>query len=281
MISKPFTEDQALGMMVGLAVGDAVGTTLEFKPRGSFEPITDMVGGGPFNLRPGQWTDDTSMAMCLAQMLRSANGWDAEDAMKRFVNWRDYGYLSSTRECFDIGNQTSQALDRYLATGNPYAGPVEDEKSGNGGIMRLAPVVLAYGASKESAMAVAQLQSRLTHASPLCQRAAANMAQFMVTGDQSLLPRPDAPPEEASGYVVHTLHAAFWALTQGDTFRDVVLAGVNLGGDADTVGAVVGQLAGRIYGYRGIPEDWRARLHDHDKIKTAAEDLYVLRPIDL
>ncbi|MFN3208297.1 MAG: ADP-ribosylglycohydrolase family protein [Roseovarius sp.] len=279
MMQKAFTEDAALGMLVGLAVGDAVGTTLEFRPRGSFAPITDMVGGGPFNLEPGKWTDDTSMAMCLAQMLRSANGWDPEDAMKRFVNWRDNGYLSSTRVCFDIGTQTDAALTRFQQTGNPYAGSVEDDHSGNGG--SLAPVVIAYGASKESAMAVARLQSRLTHASPLCQRAAANMAEFLVTGDIGLLPRPDAPPEEASGYVVHTLHAAFWALTQGDTFRDVVLAGVNLGGDADTVGAVIGQFAGRLYGYEGIPQAWRDRLYDHDKIRTAAEDLYALRPIDL
>jgi ADP-ribosyl-[dinitrogen reductase] hydrolase len=214
-------------------------------------------------------------------MLRSANGWDAEDAMKRFINWRDHGYLSSTRVCFGMGTQTAEALRRFESNGFPYAGSVENDQSGNGGIMRLAPVVLAYGASKDSAMAVAQLQSRLTHASPLCQRAAANVAQFMVTGDLSLLPKPDAPPEESSGYVVHTLHAAFWALSQGKTFRDAVLAGVNLGGDADTVGAVVGQLAGRIHGYSGIPEDWRARLHDHDKIKTAAEDLYALRPIDV
>ncbi len=267
-------------MLIGLAVGDALGTTLEFTTRGEFEPITDMVGGGPFNLKPGQWTDDTSMAMCLAQMLRSANGWDAEDAMKRFINWRDHGYLSSTRVCFDIGMQTADALRHFEQTGNPYAGPVENEKSGNGGIMRLAPVVLAYGAVKESAMAVAQLQSRLTHASPLCQKAAANMAQFMVTGDQTLLPHPDDPPEEATGYVMHTLHAAFWALTQGETFRDVLLAAVNLGGDADTVGAVAGQLAGRIYGYSGIPENWREMLYDHMKIRTAADDLYAMRPID-
>ncbi|WP_338550973.1 ADP-ribosylglycohydrolase family protein [Roseovarius phycicola] len=280
MITKPFTEDQARGMLIGLAVGDALGTTLEFTTRGEFDPLTDMVGGGPFNLKPGQWTDDTSMAMCLAQMLRSANGWDAEDAMKRFINWRDHGYLSSTRVCFDIGNQTAEALRRYEETGNPYAGPVDEAQSGNGGIMRLAPVVLAYGAVKESAMAVAQLQSRLTHGSQLCQRAAANMAQFMVTGDQSLLPRPKDPPDVASGYVVHTLHAAFWALTQGETFRDVLLAAVNLGGDADTVGAVTGQLAGRIYGYSGIPQGWRNKIYDHDKIRTAADDLYALRPID-
>lgn len=280
-MQKPFTEDQAHGMLIGLAVGDALGTSVEALPRGSFEPVTGIAGGGPFDLKPGQWTDDTSMAMCLAQMLRSANGWDAEDAMKRFLNWRNHGYLSSTRVCFGMGRQTAEALERFVKTGNPYAGASEPEKSGNGGIMRLAPVVLAYGARVESAQAVAQLQSRLTHASPLCQRAAANLAQFMVTGEQGLLPRPNEPPEEVTGYVVHTLHAAYWALTQGDTFRDVLLAAVNLGGDADTVGAVTGQLAGRIYGYAGIPEEWRAVLHDHDKILVAADDLYAMRPIDV
>lgn len=281
MQKKPFTLDQARGMLVGLAVGDALGTTLEFVPRDRVRPIDDIVGGGPFGLKPGQWTDDTSMALCLAQMLRSANGWDAEDAMRRFVNWRDFGYLSSTGTCFDIGTQTSAALDRFLADGNPYAGPTDEAQSGNGGIMRLAPVVLAYGARVESAQAVAQLQSRLTHASPLCQRIAANMAQFMTSGDVSILPRPDDPPEEASGYVMHTIHAAYWALTQGDTFRDVLLAAVNLGGDADTVGAVTGQLAGRIYGYEGIPQAWRDVLWDHDRLISAADDLYALRPIDV
>ena len=107
------------------------------------------------------------------------------------------------------------------------------------------------------------------------------MARFMVTGDTGFLPRPDGPPDVASGYVVDTLHAAFWALTQGDNFRDVLLAAVNLGGDADTVGAVAGQLAGRLYGYAGIPAEWRRVLYDHDKILTAADDLYVLRPIDV
>ena len=280
-MQKPFTQDQARGMLIGLAVGDALGTTLEFVPRESVRPINDIVGGGPFGLKPGQWTDDTSMALGLAQMLRSAGGWDAEDAMRRFVNWRDFGYLSSTGTCFDIGIQTSAALDRFLATGNPYSGPTDEAQSGNGGIMRLAPVVLAYGARIEAAQAVAQLQSRLTHASPLCQRIAANMAQFMTIGDATILPRPDDPPEDASGYVMHTIHAAYWALTQGDTFRDVLLAAVNLGGDADTVGAVTGQLAGRIYGYEGIPQGWRDILWDHDKLLSAADDLYALRPIDI
>lgn len=273
---KPFTRDQARGMLVGLAVGDALGTTLEFLPRGSFEPIDDMVGGGPFQLKAGQWTDDTSMALCLGHSVLQAKAWDAADAMRRFVNWRDHGYMSSTGECFDIGNQTSVALDRFLATGDPYAGPTDDSRSGNGGIMRLAPMVLAFGSSRAGAQRAAVASSDLTHASPMCRDAAARMADFLVSGDAAALPHPKDPPREASGFVRHTEEAAFWALAQGGGFRDIVLRAVNLGGDADTVGAVVGQLAGRVHGHSGIPQDWCARLQDHDAILGLADALYDL-----
>lgn len=238
-----------------------------------------MAGGGPYGLAPGQWGPATSMAMCLAQMLRSANGWDAEDAMKRLVNWRDHGYLSSTRACFGMDAETARALQTFEATGNPYGGP--REATGNAGIVRLAPVVLAYGADKDAAMAVAQLQSRLTHAAPAGMRGAANLAQVMLTGNQALLPKPDVPPDGTGDDVLETLHAAFWALGQGETFAEALQAAVSLGGGADRVGAVTGQLAGRLHGLAGIPEDWRAVLHDHEKILTAAEDLYAMRPIDV
>ena len=119
-----FTLDQAQGMLLGLAVGDAVGTTVEFKARGTFPPVTDMVGGGPFHLQPGEWTDDTSMALCLADSLIAKRGWDPGDCMNRFVDWRDGGVNSVTGSCFDIGNTTSNALDRYLRDGDAYAGSI-------------------------------------------------------------------------------------------------------------------------------------------------------------
>jgi ADP-ribosyl-[dinitrogen reductase] hydrolase len=175
---------------------------------------------------------------------------------------------------------TAAALHRFQQTGTFYGDPAQDTDRGSDGLVRLAPVVLAYGGARESAIAVAQLQSRLTHASPVCQRAAANLAQVMVTGDAALCPRPDAPPEPVTDTVVDVLHAAFWALTQGQSFGDVLQAGVQLGGAACAVGSVTGQLAGRIYGYDAIPQNWRRALLEHDKILTAAQDLYVLRPID-
>lgn len=136
--------DKYKGALLGLAIGDALGTTLEFTQPGSFEPLTDMIGGGPFGLAPGQWTDDTSMALCLADSLLHCNGFDAADQMKRYVLWYREGYRSSTGTCFDIGNATRQALHRFEQTQDPYSGSTDIYTAGNGSIMRLAPVPLFY-----------------------------------------------------------------------------------------------------------------------------------------
>lgn len=275
---KPFDLDAARGMLIGLAVGDAVGTTVEFSPRGTFAPVMDMVGGGPFALAAGQWTDDTSMAMCLADSLLDCGGWDAADCMHRFVNWRDFGANSVTGTCFDIGLQTSAALDRFLHSGDPYAGPVDDAQSGNGGIMRLAPVVLAYGADAGVAREHARAQSRTTHGSESCLKAAAEMTDMLLFGESAHWPKPPNPPAVASGYVVHSMQAALWALGVSTDFEGAILAAVNLGGDADTVGAITGQLAGRKYGYSGIPKAWRDRLAWHNHILAKADALWQLTP---
>jgi ADP-ribosyl-[dinitrogen reductase] hydrolase len=133
------------GCLLGLAVGDALGTTLEFKPPGTFTPITDMLGGGPFNLKPGQWTDDTSLALCLAESLIECRGFNPKDQMERYVRWWKEGHLSSTGECFDIGNTTRTALSAFLKTGNPISGPTDAYSAGNGSLMRLAPARLRNG----------------------------------------------------------------------------------------------------------------------------------------
>ena len=155
------------GALLGLAAGDAVGTTLEFKPRGSFEPLTDMVGGGPFDLEPGQWTDDTSMALCLAESLIRCDAFDPQDQMNRYANWYQHGYWSSTGTCFDIGVATRGAIHTYLVTGEPLAGNTDPDSAGNGSIMRLAPVVLRF-ARKPELQAMAVLSSRTTHAAGEC-----------------------------------------------------------------------------------------------------------------
>ncbi|HMQ28119.1 MAG TPA: ADP-ribosylglycohydrolase family protein, partial [Acidimicrobiales bacterium] len=128
------SEDRAVGALLGLACGDAVGTTLEFRAPGTFEPITDLVGGGPFSLRPGEWTDDTSMALCLAESLVDRGGMDLADQLRRYDRWHREGYLSSNGRCFDIGITTRGALDRFRRTGEAIDPTPDQEAAANGSL---------------------------------------------------------------------------------------------------------------------------------------------------
>ena len=145
------TRERFRGALLGLAVGDAVGTTVEFSPPGTFEPVRDMVGGGPFSLPPGAWTDDTSMALCLAESLVERRTFDPVDQLERYDRWYREGYWSSTGRCFDIGNATRAALERFERTREPYPGDAAPDAAGNGPLMKLAPVVLAYASRPDEA----------------------------------------------------------------------------------------------------------------------------------
>ncbi len=123
--------DRYRGALLGLAVGDALGTALEFSRPGP-HGLTEMTGGGPFGLRPGQWTDDTSMALCLGYSLVERGGFDAADQMARYLRWWREGVLSSTGRCFDIGNTTAAALRRFEEHGDPWAGSTDPRCAGNG-----------------------------------------------------------------------------------------------------------------------------------------------------
>lgn len=290
------TTDRALGCLLGLAVGDAVGTTLEFAPRDSRPPLTDMVGGGPFGLRPGEWTDDTSMALCLADSLIAQNGLDQRDLMERFVRWWHHGENSHNGRCFDIGITTREALHRFLETGDPVAGSVDPMKAGNGSIMRLAPVALRWAESREQAIAAARAQSVTTHAAPAAVEACALLAEILTeaiaTGDKAAVLRARTAGEpsieavgagswrgkerreiRSSGYVVHTLEAALWCVDRSDEFAQAVLLATNLGEDADTVAAVTGQIAGALWGLTAIPRDWLARLAWRERLENTAARL--------
>jgi len=159
----PDMRDRIRGALLGLAVGDAIGTTVEFRAPGSFRPVEDMIGGGPFHLSPGQWTDDTSMALCLAESLIECRGFNARDQMCRYVRWRDQGHLSSTGSRFDIGNTVAAALHTFEATGEPFSGPTAELTAGNGSLMRLAPIPMFYFGRDEDAVALAAESSRTTH----------------------------------------------------------------------------------------------------------------------
>ena len=296
--------DRHRGCLLGLAAGDALGTTVEFKQRGSFAPLDDMIGGGPFRLQPGQWTDDTSMALCLAESIVEV-GWDPGDQMRRYVRWYREGHLSSTDRCFDIGNITRDALHRFEETGNPFAGPTGERSAGNGSLMRLAPVPMRFALDPEVAGTRAAESSRTTHGAAVAVDACRVLCRMLVDAlagvpkDELLAPgRYEAETVEisaiaegsfhslgaddlsASGYVVHTLEAALWALATTDDFRSGALRAVNLGNDSDTTGAVYGQLGGAIYGAQAIPVTWREQLTLHDTIVNLADRLHGLAGSD-
>ena len=162
------TIDRYRGSLLGLAAGDALGTTLEFHPPGSFQPVSDMVGGGPFRLKPGQWTDDTSMALCLAESLIDRRGFDPVDQLKRYCDWFRNGHLSSTGDCFDIGNTTRAALIRFESTGEDFCGSTSPSRAGNGSIMRLAPVPLFFAGDPQIAIEKSGESSCTTHGAVEC-----------------------------------------------------------------------------------------------------------------
>jgi ADP-ribosyl-[dinitrogen reductase] hydrolase len=287
------------GCLLGLAVGDAVGTTVEFKPRGTFTPLTDMAGGGPYRLLPGQWTDDTSMALCLAASLIASDGFDAKDQVQRYLRWRDQGYMSSNGVCFDIGNTVSDALSRFESSGDPFAGSDHPRSAGNGCIMRLAPVPMFYSADREQAVHFAAESSRTTHGAAECLAACRLLASMlceafdggtkesiMLNHDMLGLTEPkvvsiaeggyiDKPASEicGSGYVVECLEAALWCFHHSDSYEEAVLMAANLGDDADTTAAVCGQLAGAYYGIGGIPSRWLQKLAGRSMIEQMARGL--------
>jgi ADP-ribosyl-[dinitrogen reductase] hydrolase len=287
------------GCLLGLAVGDAVGTTLEFRQRGTFEPLTDMVGGGPFALLPGQWTDDTSMALCLAASLVERGGFDADDQMRRYCLWAEDGYLSSTGVCFDIGSTVASALRRYRRDGAPYAGSADPNAAGNGCIMRLAPIPMFFFPDLDAAERFAGDSSRTTHGAEECIDACRLFARItcrallgepkdgVLLGDAEAfvageriaaiargMYRSKAESDiRGSGYVVQSLEAALWAFSRTDSFADAILVAANLGDDADTTAAVCGQVAGAYYGEQGIPSRWLELLARRAEISQLADEL--------
>lgn len=292
--------DRFLGCLLGLAVGDATGVAAEFKPRGTFEPITDMVGGGAFHLPAGAWTDDTSMALCLATSLLEKNGFDSQDQMERYWRWYKEGYWSSIGRCFDIGNTTRLALEEFHRNGNPFSGSTDPQSAGNGSIMRLAPVVMLYYPDLEAILHYATKSSRTTHAALECLEACQLLAgiifrafqgknKFDVLVEKDLVPlTSDALKEislgdyfekaenhiQGTGYVVQSLEAALWCFWTTESYEEAILKAANLGDDADTTAAVCGQVAGAYYGKSGIPQHWLDKLVMREELEELAEKLF-------
>jgi len=305
----PFDRRRFRGCLLGLAAGDALGTTLEFKPPGSFTPIEDIVGGGPFRLQPGQWTDDTAMALCLAESLVEQRRFDPAGQMQRYLLWYRAGRWSSTGRCFDIGNTTRASLERFERTGEPFSGPTGDHTAGNGSLMRLAPVAMFYARRPEQAIAYAADSSRTTHgaraAVDSCRWFAGVLVGALAGAAREELLAPCYSPVpglwqreplaavvddvasgsfrfrepldiRGSGYAVKSLEAALWAFDRTCDFQQGALKAANLGDDADTTAAIYGQLAGAYYGEEGVPEEWRAKLALRADIERLADALFEL-----
>jgi ADP-ribosyl-[dinitrogen reductase] hydrolase len=295
--------DHFRGCLLGLAVGDAVGTTAEFQRRGTFARVTGMVGGGPFNLNPGEWTDDTSMALCLATSLVEVGSFDAQDQMRRYCDWHERGYLSSTGYCFDIGNTVRKALYRYKETGDPFSGSSDPQSAGNGSIMRLAPVPMFYFPDCNLVVHYSVESSRTTHGAQECLDAChllgemlfraldgadkhailfESAAETLVSDNIRRIAAGDYRDKSendirGSGYVVNSLQAALWCFWTTESFEAAILKAANLGDDADTTAAICGQVAGAYYGEKGIPARWLEKLVMRDKIRNLADGLLAAR----
>lgn len=300
---QPSTEpdairDRAVGALLGLALGDALGTTLEFKGRDTYEPLTNIVGGGPFNLKPGQWTDDTAMALALADSLAACDGLDEQDLLARFSDWWRNGSYSCTGRCFDIGATTAQAVRRWEQTRADHCGSTDPHSAGNGSLMRLAPVAIRFWNNRPALRDVAARQSKTTHAAAEAVDACVLYAEMLA---DAIAGRPrsevlrgrdsgwaggvaavnggswrgKARSEiSGSGYVVHSVEAALWAVGRTASFDRAVLHAANLGQDADTTAAIAGQLAGAFGGASNARPTWVDRIAWRDQLVGSAVALF-------
>jgi ADP-ribosyl-[dinitrogen reductase] hydrolase len=287
---------------MGLAIGDALGAPIQFMRRDTYEHVLGYTAGGTYQLDPGYWTDDTSMALCLAETLIEKGRYDPIDFGDRLVRWVDEGYNSSLPKCFDIGQTTLRAIGAYRRFGHEECGVTGEWAGGNGSIMRLAPVPIFYQEDGRLADEISVSQGILTHNHEVpndgCRLLSAIILEGIKTGDKdaalssvetlhvadkiSHVRNRDYEEKvrdeiKSDGYVVSTLEAAMWSVWKTNNFRDALLLAVNLGDDADTVGAVAGQIAGAIYGVDEIPEEWKTGLAEGNRILNLGQQLFDCR----
>lgn len=305
--------NNAIATLLGLAIGDAVGATLEFKTRDILPLVTDMEGGGIHELNPGEWTDDTSMALCLGYSLLE-KGFNPADQLARYWKWYQHGYCSSKDHCFDIGATTREALVQHRQRGLIKA-TYSEYSAGNGALMRLAPISIYYHCANDnteglkSLISYAKQSSLTTHNNEMSTDACAYFSLLLnkainntpkdeiiqVSESEAVMLKLQSKPIrdimtnkrfltaerrdiKSSGFVVHSLEAALWSFYQTDNFKDAILLATNLADDSDTVAAICGMIAGAHYGIDNIPTDWLRKLYDYKKILTLSYDLYNKKP---
>ncbi|CAF3970212.1 unnamed protein product [Rotaria sordida] len=331
-VSNISLSDRISGSLFGLLLCDSLGAAVEGQSPGSFDPVKTLRGGGKFQLKPGQFTDDGSMALCLAvALLGNENDTSiihpSVVQMNLYRHWYETGYLSSTGECFDIGMTVRTALSTFIShydqaesnklTGTAaYHGNTSSNASGNGSLMRLAPVPLLYHRDPVNAMNEAVNSSKTTHGSLLCLDSCRVYTALIIgslqgatkeellNSDELYVPaglsndywttkttsplEPSVvevmtgsykhcnPPQiKASGFVIKTMKAALWAFYHTNSFEEGALKAVNLGDDADTVGAIYGMLAGAYYGVNAILIEWREKCSFQGLVQTIADEILI------
>ncbi len=300
-------KNRALGSMIGLAVGDALGAPVEFLKRGTFPPLTSYQSGGKFNLSKGDYTDDTAMALCLADSLIHCKGINQIHQLETYVKWLNEGYMSSTGKAVGCGKNTYLSLLKFMKTGEKECGNSKMKKmAGNGSLMRIAPIAIFYKDNLFSAMEAVCLSSYTTHGLKICADASilytglllealtgeskkdlldrsfieSSINLFDYEFDETLLTimyggykNKSIDEIKSTGYVLYSLEAALWCFYNSNNFKDGALMAVNLGYDSDTVGAIYGMLAGAYYGLDGIDEELKTDLTNYELIKSITEKL--------
>jgi ADP-ribosyl-[dinitrogen reductase] hydrolase len=302
------------GALFGVAIGDALGVPAEFKNREALkiDPVKDFIGFKSHNQPPGTFSDDSSLTFCLAESL--CNGYDLNDAGKRFVLWWDEGYWTAGGEAFDIGNTTRNAIYRLQRGTRPaLAGDFEEGANGNGSLMRIMPLLFYIrNFSLEERYAITKDVSSVTHGhirsviacfyylefalellngsdkQTAYKKTAKTVYEFIVSKQIiqkevdlfAPLLKDDITKENIDnipsyGYVMNTIKAAMYCFLTTDNYADAVLMAVNLGNDSDTTGAVAGGLAGLYYGFDAIPEKWRNEVKRSNDIKDLCDRLTV------
>jgi ADP-ribosyl-[dinitrogen reductase] hydrolase len=294
--------DRFQGALLGLAVGDALAVHTQFRKPGSFAAVGDILGGGPFELPRGAWSDDTAMALLLAESLVERDGFDAHDQVQRYARWQREGYGSATGTCVGITASVARALATAQYRRQPFAGSHDPAQLDREPLSRVAPVVMFFFADAPRAVARAAEAARITAQAPMvldCVRLLAAMQHQALAGkDKAAILRPprdlwvtattraevhgiyegsyarrDLAEIQAGGQVVQTLEAALWAFQRSANFREGALACANLGRDSDVVTAVYGALAGAHFGVSAIPGIWRNSLMRQDAVTDAADRL--------
>ena len=278
--------DKKLGLLIGLAIGDALGAPLEFqRAREPDNYLTKYSTGGSHNVSVGEWTDDTSMALALASSLLEKKEFDADDIMKKFYQWFKEGKYCTRSKCFDIGNTVYDALSSYNESikynqfQQPYRGQIAEDTSGNGALMRMAPVIIV-ARDRDEAIRLGIQQTLLTHGSQLCVQYSVMLAEELFLGKSlskyskyKLSDEIKRQDVMSGGFVKETYEAAWWAFSTSNSFEECIIKAVNRGHDADTTGAVAGMLAGRNYGLSGIPDHFKSNLMMFDEIYEIASKL--------